>query len=112
MNGLGAKLLGLVPRHQLIVARFFGEANSLGMTRLIGLAEISMALWIISGSQRRLCALAQAVIIIAMNSLEIWRACDLLLFPVLMPLANALLLLIAFWWSRVDPAVTQRAQSH
>lgn len=102
-NGLGAKLLGLVPRHQLIVARFFGAGDSLPITRLIGLAEIGMALWIVSGRGRRACFMAQAAVLVTMNSLELWRARDLLLFPVLMPLANAVLLLLAFYWSR--PAV-------
>lgn len=101
-NGFGAKVLGLVPRHQLIVARFFGSERSSGLTRAIGCAEILMACWILSGRRRRLCAGTQAAVIITMNSLELWRARDLLLFPVLMPVANAVLLGVSFWWSRAE----------
>jgi uncharacterized membrane protein YphA (DoxX/SURF4 family) len=96
-NGLGAKLLGLVPRHQAIVARFFGEAAAPLLTRLIGIAEILMAVWIASGRFPRVCAWAIAGTLVAMNSLELWRARDLLLFPVLMPLANLGLIGLAFW---------------
>jgi hypothetical protein len=100
INGLVAKLLGFVPRHEAIVARFFGEASAPILTRLIGLGEIAMALWIITGRKRLWCASTQCFLIVTMNVLELWRARDLLLFPVLMPVANALLLLLAFWWSR------------
>ena len=100
INGLYAKLLGLVPRHRLIVARFFGDGNALVLTRLIGLAEMAMAIWILSGKARGHCALTQAVVILTMNTLELWRARDLLLFPRLMPVANAALLIVAFGWSR------------
>jgi hypothetical protein len=99
-SGLGAKLLGLVPRHQAIVARFFGDTYALPMTKLIGVAEVVMALWILSGRERKLCAVMQALAVVAMNGLELWGARDLLLFPRLMPVANAVLLLVAFWWAR------------
>ena len=91
-SGLGAKLLGLVPRHQAIVARFFGDALAWPMTKAIGAAEVVMAVWILSGRERMACAVMQAVAIVAMNSLELWGARDLLLFPRLMPIANAVLL--------------------
>ncbi|HXT02321.1 MAG TPA: DoxX-like family protein [Elusimicrobiota bacterium] len=97
-NGFGAKVAGLVPRHRLIVARFFGDGPAPAVTRLVGLAEIAMAAWILSGAHRPLCALAQAAVVATMNSLEYWRARDLLLFPVLMPVANAALLAVAFLW--------------
>lgn len=101
-NGLGAKLLGLVPRHQLIVARFFGTEHALLLTKLIGLAEIGMACWIASGRARRRCAWTQTIVIIGMNSLELWLARDLLLFPNLMPVANVFLLALAFYWSALE----------
>jgi len=99
-NGLGAKLLGLVPRHQAIVARFFGDAAAPLLTRLIGVAEILMAIWIASERFPRACAWAIAGTLVAMNGLELWRARDLLLFPTLMPLANLGLIALAFWRSR------------
>jgi hypothetical protein len=98
-NGLIAKVLGFVPRHQEIVARFFGESQPRQIVVAIGLGEIAMAAWIVTGVRRRLCALVQASLIVSMNVLELWRARDLLLFPVLMPVANALLIALAFFWS-------------
>lgn len=104
IHGLFAKVLGFAPRHEEIVARFFGDAHARGIVVAIGMGEIAMAAWIVSGHRRRRCALAQAILVVAMNALELWRARDLLLFPVLMPVANALLLALAFLWSSRDPA--------
>ncbi len=47
INGLVCKLLNLVPRHQLIVARFFGNEYAPILTKAIGVSEIVMAVWII-----------------------------------------------------------------
>ena len=51
VNGVYCKLLGGVPRHQLIVARILGAQHALLCTRLIGLAELLMAVWVVSGWQ-------------------------------------------------------------
>ena len=79
-NGLFCKVLNLVPRHQEIVARIIGNAHAGVLTRLIGLAEIAMAVWILSGFRSKLNAITQAVIIATMNSLEYMLAPDLLLW--------------------------------
>jgi hypothetical protein len=79
-NGLFCKLLNLVPRHQEIVARIIGSAHAGILTRLIGMAEIAMAVWILSGFRTKLNAITQAVIIATMNSLEFMLAPDLLLW--------------------------------
>jgi uncharacterized membrane protein YphA (DoxX/SURF4 family) len=79
-NGLFCKVLNLVPRHQEIVARIIGSAHAGVLTRLIGLAEITMAVWILSGFKTKLNAITQAVIIATMNSLEFALAPDLLLW--------------------------------
>ena len=70
----------LVPRHAAIVTRILGPAHASPLTRLIGLAEIGMALWVVSGIKRRWCALAQIALILSMNMLETWLAPDLLLW--------------------------------
>lgn len=80
INGLVCKVLNLVPRHQLIVARILGEENSVIFTRVIGLLEILMAVWIISGIKARFCTLSQLLIIASMNIIEFLLAPDLLLF--------------------------------
>lgn len=45
--GIWFKVLGLVPRHRLIVAAVVGESGAGPLTVLIGVAETAMALWIV-----------------------------------------------------------------
>jgi len=80
INGLFCKVLGLVPRHREIVARILGPEHAAALTVMIGLAEIAMAIWIVSGVAKRLNAIAQIVIIATMNVLEFCLAPDLLLW--------------------------------
>ncbi|GAB3741950.1 hypothetical protein GCM10027594_21550 [Hymenobacter agri] len=79
-NGLLCKVLLLVPRHAAIVARILGPAHATSLTRLIGLGEIGMAAWVLSGIRPRWCAWAQIVLILSMNTLEALLAPDLLLW--------------------------------
>ena len=79
-NGLFCKVLNLVPRHQEIVARILGNENSRLLTVLIGLSEIGMAVWILSGKWSELSAIAQIIIVAAMNTLEFYLVPDLLLW--------------------------------
>jgi hypothetical protein len=95
--GLGCKLLGLVPRHRLIVAVFVGAAWAGPLTLCIGLAETAMGLWILSGRRPRLCAAAQTSAIGVMNALELTYARPLLLAPIPMVCANAVFL-AAGWY--------------
>ena len=67
INGLFCKVLNLVPRHQEIVARILGNEHARLLTILIGVAEIIMAIWILSGIKTRLNAIAQILVIAAMN---------------------------------------------
>ena len=79
-NGLLCKVLMLVPRHAAIVARILGPAHANVLTRLIGLGEIGMALWVLSGIKLRWCAWTQIALILSMNTLEAVLAPDLLLW--------------------------------
>ena len=79
-NGLLCKILTLVPRHEAIVARILGPTYAGPLTRLIGLAEIGMAVWVLSGLHPRWCARAQIALIFSMNVLEAWLAPDLLMW--------------------------------
>ncbi len=69
-NGLFCKVLDLVPRHRAIVARILGPTHAGVITKAIGVAEIFMAIWILSGVAGRINALTQIVIIATMNVLE------------------------------------------
>ncbi len=80
INGLFCKVLNLVPRHQQIVAQILGEEFARPITLLIGLLEILMAIWVLSGIKSRLNAVAQMVIVASMNILEYLLVPDLLLW--------------------------------
>lgn len=80
VNGLFCKVLNLVPRHEQIVSRILGAEHSTLFTKLIGVSEILMALWIISGIKSRFNTWAQITIIVAMNTLEYKLVPDLLLW--------------------------------
>lgn len=79
-NGLFCKVMNLVPRHQEIVARILGDDNAHFLTMLTGVAETGMAVWILSGIQRRLNVVIQILVIATMNTLEFFLAPDLLLW--------------------------------
>src|SRR5688572_25782088 len=95
-NGFFCKVLNLVPRHQEIVAAILGANNSGLMTVLIGLAEITMAIWILLGIQSRLNALTQIILIAIMNILEFILVPDLLLWGKLNSLFAFLFILIIY----------------
>ena len=80
VNGLFCKLLNFIPRHELIVAKILGDQNAALATKLIGAAEILMAIWVVSNLKPRICTPVQVVIIITMNLLEFFLAPELLLF--------------------------------
>ena len=80
VNGLVCKLLNLVPRHQEIVATILGVEHAVLFTRLIGVAEILMALWILSRYLPKLNAWVQIVVILLMNFLEFMLVPQLLLW--------------------------------
>jgi hypothetical protein len=80
VNGLFCKVLNLVPRHEQIVTRILGESYARPLTLLIGLSEIGMAFWILSGIKKRLNASVQIIIVATMNTMEFILVPDLLLW--------------------------------
>lgn len=80
INGLFCKVLNLVPRHQEIVERILSNNHSKTFTILIGVSEIIMAIWILSGYKAKLNAITQIIIVAIMNILELILAPDLLLW--------------------------------
>lgn len=79
-NGLVCKVLDIVPRHREIVARILGEDHALALTRLIGVGEIGIAVWILSDIKARWSAWAQIAAVMTMNVIEFFLVPDLLLF--------------------------------
>ena len=80
VNGLYCKVLNYVPRHQQIVARILGDDYAGILTRAIGVSEIGMAIWVLTGIKHRWCAIAQILLVATMNIIEFILAPDLLLF--------------------------------
>ena len=80
INGLFCKVLNLVPRHQEIVAGILGTEHARSLTFLIGIAEIGMTAWILTGIRKRLNVIIQILVIASMNSLEFFIVPDLLAF--------------------------------
>lgn len=80
VNGLFCKVIGLVPRHQEIVGRILGTEYSELLTLTIGVAEVAMAIWILTRIRSKFNAIIQIVIVILMNIIECIHAPDLLLW--------------------------------
>jgi len=80
VNGVWCKIMDGVPRHREIVARILGEEHSLTLTRLIGIGEVVMAVWILTGIRWKWSCAAQIAAVAAMNVIEFALAPDLLLF--------------------------------
>jgi uncharacterized membrane protein YkgB len=94
INGLYCKLLNLEPRHQAIVGRILGENNAVIFTKLIGVLEILMAIWILSKVKSRWCAIMQMTVIAIMNVLEFILVPDLLLFGKMNAILAFLLIIV------------------
>lgn len=80
LNGIYAKVLGFVPRHEMIAARVLGETYSRELIVAIGLAEVCMAAWVVSRIYPRVCAATQVAAVVMMNVLEFFLARDLLMW--------------------------------
>lgn len=98
--GLVFKVLGMVPRHEQIVATVLGDAAA-SATLLIGILETGLGLWVLSGFHPRACAAVQTIAIAAMNAFELLLARHLLLSPAVMVCANVALLSLV-WFAAMD----------
>ncbi|MBN8686561.1 MAG: DoxX-like family protein [Chitinophagales bacterium] len=97
VNGLFCKILNLVPRHQEIVASILGYEHARLQTLAIGISEIGMAIWILSGVRSRLNSLLQIVVIAVMNTLEFFLVPDLLLWGRFNAVFALLLILVIYY---------------
>ncbi|KUG07267.1 DoxX-like family protein [Solirubrum puertoriconensis] len=111
INGLVCKVLLLVPRHQQIVGRILDDEYAAPLTRAIGVAEVGMALWVLSGIKLRWCVALQMILVTSMNVLEYGLALDLLLWHQLNALFAGLFVLLLWYYGFVlTPARQQLAQ--
>jgi hypothetical protein len=102
-NGLWAKVLGQVPRHEAIVAAFVGETAARVFVVLIGLSELVMVAWILSRRFPLLCAAAQVAVVMTMNVREQTAAPELLLFGRYNLLWATLFSALVVAWHRLRP---------
>jgi hypothetical protein len=93
-NGLFCKVLNLVPRHEQIVSKILNIADARLFTVLIGVSEMAMAAWILSGIKPRWNAFTQIFIIGLMNALEFILVPNLLLWGRLNAVFAMLLMII------------------
>lgn len=102
-HGLYSKLLEGIPRHRQIVERVLGEELAGTALVLVALGEIALGLWMMSGRWRIACALVQTLALLAMNTLEIALARDLLISAPGMLFLNVLFLTAVWLWARARP---------
>ena len=102
-HGLYSKLLNGIPRHRLIVGKILGPANAGNATKIIGLLEVLLGLWVFTGWQPVPCAVVQTAAIVAMNALEIFLAAELLISAVGMVILNLCFLSLVWHWALVAP---------
>ena len=96
-NGLFCKILNLVPRHEQIVGRILSDEYSRVLTLLIGLAEIVMAIWVLSKFKTKLNAITQMGIVAFMNILEFFLVPDLLLWGKVNSIFAGLFILLVYY---------------
>jgi hypothetical protein len=95
-QGGWAKLLGRDPRHRQVIREASRSRHDLALTRVIGLAEIGLAGWVLSGRRPVAAATVQTAAALGMN------AGGILLAPRSIPhprrlLARNALFLAAVW---------------
>jgi hypothetical protein len=102
-HGLYSKILNGIPRHRQIIARILGNRIAGVATVAIGLFEILLGVWAFSGSWRIECALVQTLAIVAMNTLEIRLARELLISAMGMVFLNLGFLWLIWNWALFVP---------
>lgn len=102
-HGLYSKLLNGIPRHRLIVGKILGAANAGIATRTIGLLEVLLGLWAFTGWQPVACAVVQTAALVAMNTLEIFLAAELLISALGMVILNLGFLSLVWSWAIFAP---------
>lgn len=98
-HGLYSKILNGIPRHRLIVGKILGAERAGIATKTIGLLELLLGGWAMAGWHPVWCASVQTAALLAMNSLEILLARELLLSAVGMVALNLGFLSVVWWWA-------------
>ncbi len=86
-----------MPRHEQIVSRILGNEYAPLLTKLIGVSEIFMAVWVLSQIKTRLNVWLQILIVASMNILEFILVPDLLLWGKANSLFAFLFIVLVFY---------------
>jgi SAM-dependent methyltransferase len=113
-HGLVNKLLHGEPRHLAIVQAVPGLAGIAGevVLAMVGVAEILVAAWVLSGVLPRACAVAQTVFLLPMNALELAFAREHLLWPAMLVPVNLLFLSLAWTAAELRAPAAARENRH
>ena len=111
VHGLYNKLLGGAPRHLQIVQATPGLDGAAGeyAVAAVGLAEVAIAVCVLSGYTPRVCAATQTAALLSMNLVELTFARHLLLWPAALLPANVAFLGLA-WVGALIPSTPWRAR--
>ena len=98
-NGLFCKVLNLVPRHEEIVQTITNvdRPSAYFLTFIIGISEVIMAIWILSGYKTKLNTIVQIVVVATMNTLEFILVPDMLLWGKLNSLFAFIFILVVYY---------------
>ena len=96
-NGIYCKILGAVSRHEEIVANILGAQFAPVFTNMIGVGEVLIAIWILSGLYSKFCSIFQMIMIGVMNVIEFFVVPDLLLWGRLNILFACLLVALIYY---------------
>jgi len=90
-QGLWSKILDRDPSHREIVGRMprINPAAARAATRAIGVLEVCMAAWVLSGVRPRTCAAAQTALMAGFNAGALSFARDSVRFPARLLARNA-----------------------
>lgn len=79
-NGFWCKILNGVPRHEAIVSKILGPEYARELTIFIGISEVLLAIWVLTGIKSKWSSILQIIIVASMNILEFFLADELLLW--------------------------------
>jgi len=108
VHGLYNKLLGGSPRHLAIVQSVPGLHGAAGQRMLVavGIGEVAIAVWMLSGRAPKTCAALQTAALLSMNALELTFAREHLLWPAGLVPVN--LVFLALVWMTAVPEPLRR----
>lgn len=98
-HGLYSKILNGIPRHKMIVGEILGETVADAAVIVIGVLEILLGCWVLSGIRRRLNATVQTLALVSMNTLEILLAREFLISAGGMVFLNLCFITLIWWWA-------------